>query len=323
MLGSATHDLQLRGERERPGRDSTRLAWGSSALEHLNQVLHRVWRHNPFYRRKWRCAGLTPHHVDSLEAVADFPFTTRAELLADQIKYSPLGTNLTCSPAHIKHIHRSSGTTHAPLFWGDTPESWDWVTRASQSLFQLAGVTGTERVLILLPFGVSSGPWIIHAGARRLGCCVFTADSNDPNLESILQRLCPTVVVTRGGRSVPTKFFAEGIKLILTGPRGDQETHAFSRYGLTEAGSVAGECFAHTGMHVLEHNFIAEVIHPITAEPVSDGSPGELVLTTLGRTTQPIIRYRTGDVVRLLREHTCPCGRRDPLLVGGVQRPSN
>jgi phenylacetate-CoA ligase len=73
-------------------------------------------------------------------------------------------------------------------------------------------------------------------------------------------------------------------------------------------------------MHLLEKNFIAEVIDPATNTCVADGREGELVLTTLGRLTQPIVRYRTGDLVRLLRDHTCPCGRREALLLGKVQR---
>ena len=300
-----------------PSQQSRARKQASPRLERLSYLLHHVWRDNPFYRCKWRCAGLAPREIASFEALAHFPFTTRAELVADQTKYPPLGTNLTCSAAHIKYVHRSSGTTHVPLFWGDTPQSWDWVTLASQALFELAGVTQTDRVLILLSFSASSGPWIIRAGARRLGCCTFTADPNDPNLPDVIQRLCPTIVVLKPGRvfDVP--------KIIVTSSNRSIQgsvNHFFSRYGLTEAGSVAGECCAHTGMHLLEENFIAEVIDPMTTEPIPDGASGELVLTTLGRIAQPIIRYRTGDIVRLLRTHTCPCGRTEALLVGGVQR---
>ena len=322
MLASATHDFA--GQGIPPSRSSRPPAANSSQLDRLNRLLHRIWRHDPFYRCKWRCSGLTPRELHCVDALADFPFTTRAELVADQTRYSPLGTNLTCSPAHIKHIHRSSGTTHAPLFWGDTPESWDWVTRASQALFELAGVTATDRVLILLPFGASSGPWIIRAGAQRLGCCTFTADPSDPDLECILRRLCPTVVVTKLAHWSADSPSALPVspRLVLTSsnPIHPSTVETFSRYGLTEAGSVAGECAAHNGMHLLGDNFIAEVIHPINAAPVDDGSPGELVLTTLGRIAQPIIRYRTGDIVRLVRRHTCPCGRIGTLLIGGVRR---
>lgn len=73
-------------------------------------------------------------------------------------------------------------------------------------------------------------------------------------------------------------------------------------------------------MHLLETEFIAEVLHPESAQPMADGEQGELVLTTLGRFCRPIVRYRTGDLVRQVRNHRCACGRREALLVGGVRR---
>jgi phenylacetate-CoA ligase len=120
-------------------------------------------------------------------------------------------------------------------------------------------------------------------------------------------------------------------KLILTGEPSRRTlrpkleviwaAECFDRYGLTEASSVASECSAHSGgMHILESEFIAEVIHPETGSPAADGELGELVLTNLGRLARPIIRYRTGDFVRLVRRHSCPCGRTEALLVGDVLR---
>ena len=51
-----------------------------------------------------------------------------------------------------------------------------------------------------------------------------------------------------------------------------------------------------------------ECIDPETLEPVPEGEPGELVITTLTREAMPLIRYRTRDIARLYRE-PCPCGR--------------
>jgi phenylacetate-CoA ligase len=71
------------------------------------------------------------------------------------------------------------------------------------------------------------------------------------------------------------------------------------------------------GIHINEDEFIAEVIDPVTQQPVEAGAQGELVITNLGRLGSPVIRYRTGDLVRpSLRP--CPCGRPFMLLDGGV-----
>jgi phenylacetate-CoA ligase len=52
-------------------------------------------------------------------------------------------------------------------------------------------------------------------------------------------------------------------------------------------------------MYLLESEYLAEVLVPGGDSPASSGEPGELVLTNLGRLGSPLIRYRTGDIVRL------------------------
>ena len=88
--------------------------------------------------------------------------------------------------------------------------------------------------------------------------------------------------------------------------------------GLTEVGPAAVECVeSPTNMHVMERDYIAEVIDPHTGAPVPPGQPGELVLTNLGRWGSPLIRYRTGDLVRV-DPRPCPCGRPWLRLAGGI-----
>jgi phenylacetate-CoA ligase len=89
-------------------------------------------------------------------------------------------------------------------------------------------------------------------------------------------------------------------------------------HGLTETGPASFECWERPGgLHLLENEFIAEVIDPVTTVPVADGHPGELVLTNLGRAASPVIRYRTGDLV-LRRTGRCVCGRTLAWLEGGI-----
>jgi phenylacetate-CoA ligase len=87
---------------------------------------------------------------------------------------------------------------------------------------------------------------------------------------------------------------------------------------LTEVGPISFECWeAPGGLHLNECEFICEVIDPTTGDPVADGAAGELVVTNLGRTASPVIRYRTRDVVRLDRT-ACPCGRTLVRAAGGI-----
>jgi phenylacetate-CoA ligase len=101
-------------------------------------------------------------------------------------------------------------------------------------------------------------------------------------------------------------------------------------YGMTEVGPVTYECPARAGvMHVIETSYLAEIIEPKTTQPVRPGRNGELVLTTLGRTGSPLLRYCTGDVVKPASHLTthnsstfnpqpCACGRYDLALEGGI-----
>jgi len=89
---------------------------------------------------------------------------------------------------------------------------------------------------------------------------------------------------------------------------------AFDHAGMTEMGAYGYECQAQAGLHVNESEFIAEVIDPVTGAASREG---ELVLTNLGRLGSPLIRYRTGDRVRLA-EGPCACGRTFARLEGGI-----
>jgi phenylacetate-CoA ligase len=94
----------------------------------------------------------------------------------------------------------------------------------------------------------------------------------------------------------------------------------FDHHGMTETGPVTYECPARAGvLHVIESAFLAEVIDPASGKVASAGESGELVLTTLTRIGSPVVRYRTGDLVK--RGETgkqCACGRFEMALEGGI-----
>ncbi|HUN85139.1 MAG TPA: AMP-binding protein [Terracidiphilus sp.] len=82
----------------------------------------------------------------------------------------------------------------------------------------------------------------------------------------------------------------------------------FEHYGSTEMGLGGGvDCRVHAGYHLREADLFFEIVSPETGEPVTDGQMGEVVFTTLGRLGMPLIRYRTGDVTRII-PGPCPCG---------------
>ncbi len=93
----------------------------------------------------------------------------------------------------------------------------------------------------------------------------------------------------------------------------------FDHNGLTEVGPLGIECAERPGgLHLLETEYLAEVIDPRTGQGVPPGTEGELVLTNFGRWGSPLLRYRTGDLVRV-DPAPCPCGRALVWLDGGVR----
>jgi phenylacetate-CoA ligase len=95
--------------------------------------------------------------------------------------------------------------------------------------------------------------------------------------------------------------------------------HIFDHHGMTEVGPVTFECPAQSGrLHVIETSYIAEIVNPETGQPAEYEAIGELVLTTLGRVGSPLIRYRTGDLVKPSPSGLCECGRYDLGLDGGI-----
>jgi phenylacetate-CoA ligase len=297
---------------------------------------------NRFYARKF--AGL------DLDDWVNLPFTTKDELVASQAAHPPYGEALTLPPDHYVRLHQTSGTKGSPLRWLDTAESWEWMLGCWRKMFDIAGITSTDRLLFAFSFGPFLGFWTAFEAASRMGCLTLPAGglSSGARLRMLLDN-CATVVLCTPTYALHLAQYAQdqGIRLdastsgyavrslIVAGEPGasipatrariEQEWNArvFDHYGMTEIGPVAIECPANPGgLHLLEDEYYAEVI-PLTA-PVANAvasqsarGEGELVLTNLGRIGSPLIRYRTGDLVRLDPD-PCPCGSKNRRLAGGI-----
>lgn len=289
---------------------------------------------NRFYSSK--LAGCDP------ERFHDWPFTTKAELIADQANHPPYGTVLTYPRERYSRLHQTSGTTTGrPLRWLDTPESWDWMLGCWRQKFALMGVRPTARFCFAFSFGPFIGFWTGHEAAIRNGSFVLTLGgmSSAARIRAIFENEITVVgctptyalhlaeVARNEGLDLPASTVRT---VIVAGEPGGciPATRALieagwgarliDHCGMTETGPMGVECEANPGgMHLLESELIAEVIDPATTKPVSPGSTGELVVTNLGRTGSPVIRYRTGDIVRI-DPKPCPCGSPFVRLDGGI-----
>ena len=312
-------------------------------IEALQNLLRTILPANAFYASKFEAAG-APSKVSLLGHFYDrFPFTTKAELVADQAANPPYGTNLTYPLERYTRCHQTSGTSGTPLRWLDTPESWDWMAANWQTILRAAKLTNTDTVFFAFSFGPFIGFWLAFEAAVRLGCRSIPGGgmSSAARLRAILDHrasvLCctPTYALHLAEVAAAERIdlSASPVKTIIVAgePGGSIPStrtrleslwpgaRVFDHHGMTEVGPVTYECPVRPRvLHVIESSYIAEIIDPATGAHVGAGENGELVLTTLGRAGSPLLRYRTGDLVRAALYPVCECGRSELALEGGI-----
>jgi phenylacetate-CoA ligase len=304
----------------------------------LDEMLRVVLASNAFYTRKLAGISFDPF----LDPIDRLPLTTREELQDDQLEHPPYGSNLSFPPDEYIRLHQTSASSGgSPLRWLDTVESWSWFKQCWRLIYGAAGIQAGDKLLFPFSFGPFVGFWAAFESATELGCLTIAAGgmSTSARLRMILDNGvtvigCTPTYALRMGEVAQ----AEGVDLagspvralIVAGEPGgcipatraqiesQWNARVFDHTGMTEIGSCSFECFeAPGGVHVIESEFIAEVLDPETGALIRDDRPGELVLTNLGRTGSPLIRYRTGDQVRMLRRR-CACGRWFARLDGGI-----
>jgi phenylacetate-CoA ligase len=309
--------------------------------ERLTILLRQVLPHNRFYARKFAEAGLDPAAVNSPDELRQLPFTTKAELLADQAEHPPLGTVHTYPPEAYTRYHQTSGTSGQPLRWLDTPESWSELLDVWTALFRIAGVVPGDRLFFPFSFGPFLGFWSAFDAAARLGCLCMPGGgmTSTARLRFLVENRATVVLCTPTyalhladvARQEGIDLTASTVRaLIVAGEPGGSipatrrriedgwGARLFDHNGMTETGPLGIECpEAPGGLHLLETSIIAEVIDP-AGQPVPAGTPGELVITSLTRPGSPLIRYRTGDLV-CVDERRCACGRALTRLDGGIR----
>lgn len=307
--------------------------------QRLAPLLARIGEANPFYRRKWDAAGVTaPRGAEDWDAFRRLPFTTKAELVEDQHAAPPFGTDLTYPLDRYVRLHQTSGTTGRPIRWLDTVESWDWWLRCWTFVYRAAGVGGGDRIFFAFSFGPFIGFWAGFDAARRIGALAIPGGGLDTQLRiRALIDAHATVLISTPSYALRLAEVAraDGIETASLGVRATIHAgepgasipstkrrieaawgaRCIDHTGLTEVGATGFTCAA-GALHLNESEFVAELRDPV-AGTIRPSGDGELVLTNLGRDGSPVIRYRTGDRVRLI-DTPCACGRTFARLDGGV-----
>jgi phenylacetate-CoA ligase len=309
--------------------------------ERLRALVAEIIPRNELYTQKLARAGIDADQLCCPSDLARLPFTTKAELLADQEEHPPYGSIHTYPLDQYTRLCQTSGTSGKALHWLDTPESWRWCVGCWDTIFRTIGLKKGERLFFPFSFGPFLGFWTAWDAAAQAGflCLSGGGMSSVARLHCLLENEATVVLCTptyalrlaeAAGEAGLDIRSGQVRALIVAGEPGGSipatrqriedawGARVFDHCGLTEVGPIGIECReSPAGLHILENECIAELIDPATTSPVEPGQVGELVLTNLGRWGSPAIRYRTGDLARVSPE-PCPCGRSFVRLEGGI-----
>jgi phenylacetate-CoA ligase len=278
----------------------------------------------PFWTAKLAGVG----EVASIADVGALPFTEKSEFRS-AYPYGMVAVPLS----EVVRIHASSGTSGKPTIVAYTAEDIAVFAEVNARSLSATGATSDDIVQVAYGYGLFTGGLGLHYGVEELGATAIPASGGNPGFQVGLM----ADAMATGLASTPSfaliiaeRAEADGVKDDIHLRWGIHGAEPWSEglrekleeawgggydacdiYGLSEiiGPGVAAECRENKGgMHVFEDHFYPEIVDPETGDPVPDGEPGELVLTTLTNRAQPVIRYRTRDITRFL-PGDCPCGR--------------
>lgn len=294
--------------------------------ERVRATVELEYNNVPAYRKRMDEAGVKPEDINGIEDIVKLPFTQKTDL-RDNFPYGLFAADLK----DIVRIQGSSGTTGKPIVSGYTENDIKVWTEMVARALTAAGGTKDDIIQIAYGYGLFTGGLGAHQGATEIGATVIPMSSGNTQRQIIMMKelgatmLCctPSYATYLAETIHEMGIKPEELKL-KSGCFGAEpwteemrqhledllDFDALDIYGLTEIGGpgVAFECMEKHGMHINEDHVLAEIIDPVTEEPLPDDTPGELVFTTLTKTGAPMIRYRTHDICTL-HHGTCACGR--------------
>ena len=302
-------------------------------LPQLTKQIRYVTGNSTFYQDKIR----QKVEITSLTDFLQLPFTIKSELLLDQENNPPFGSNLCVNIDKIKRIHKTSGTTTRPLLIALTDKDIKTTVTIGKKCFASSGLTEKDVVVHCLSYSMWMGGYTDHQSLEATGAAVIPFGvGNTNNLIDTILLLKPSaihctpsylakleLVLKEEGRFTPKDL---GLKLGLFGAESGLQNPNFRKnienvwglkamnanYGMADVLSMFGaECEKQIGLHFMAENVLyPEIIDYQTEEllPIEKDIEGELLLTNLKREAQPLIRYRTNDIIKILSIEECDCG---------------
>ena len=311
----------------------------------LKRQVEWAYAHSLFYQKIWSAAGFEPSQLNRLEDLQRIPIITKEDLRVDLIENPPFGSNICDDWEDILRVHGSSGTTGIPTVIAISQGDWQRIGEAHARVEWGAGIRPSDTVFIASPFSLYMGSWGMLVGAERIGAKCFPFGAGAPGQTKMAVRWCQKVrpsvfygtpsfalylAETAKEEGINPKEFGFNILMFSGEPGASIESTRQAlkdNYGaiIVDSGSTGemtpwmsnGGCRHSTGMHLWQDMVFTQLLDSSTYKVAPYGSEGVPVYTHLERTSQPLIRFWSGDLAYWSNE-PCKCGRTYPRLPYGI-----
>jgi len=297
-----------------------------------------VQTRSDFYSRYY--SGLTIE--TSLDQLKELPFTTKEMLRADQHENAPFGSYLAADNSQITRMHRTSGTTGTAMNLALTAQDALMTAEVGGRAQKAAGLSPEHRVVHCLNYQLWMGGYTDHASLEATGAMVIPygvggtrglintirelkidAISCTPSYPAVLEQVIESEFPGLQPKDLGLRLGLFGGEAGLDDPgfrKRLKQTWGFevrnSNYGVTDIlCNFAGQTTIDNDLYFVAMDVLyPELVDPDSGalKPWKEGESGELVLTHLCKQAQPLVRFRTGDIIVLTGLGKARCGRTAP-----------
>jgi len=304
----------------------------------LKDQIQYVFANSTMYREKYRPTGITAKDITCVQDLAKLPFTTKTDLRESQVRTPPYGDFLAAPSDLVNRVHRTSGATGQFIYTALTRKDLETTNDCGARAFWAAGLRPNHRVVHCLNYCLWMGGYTDHSNLELTGATVFPFGvGNSRQLVRVIRDAGISVIsstpsypayledVVRDELGMEPKEL--GLRLGLFGGEPGLENPSYrnriadtwgmqpqnANYGVSDVlCNFASVCNENYQLHFLAQGaLLAQLVDATTGEdlPIEDGAKGELVLTHLEKEAQPLVRYRTSDILEILGTGPCRCGR--------------
>ncbi len=307
----------------------------------LKETLEYLAQHSAYYKRMFAEHNIDIKEISTLEDLLKIPTTSKQDLQKHNTEF------LCVDPVEVIDYVTTSGTLGEPVTFALTENDLQRLSYNEASSFTMAGCKKEDVMQLMTTIDRRFMAGLAYfMGARELGCGIVRVGNGIPELQwDTVKRVKSTVCMVVPSFLTKMIEFAENhgidynssnlkraicIGEALRTPDGElttlgkkinekwPELELYSTYASTEMQTSFTECCMHQGGHIPSDLIIVELLDD-NNNPVKDGEPGEVTITTIGVEGMPLLRFKTGDICIRMSE-PCKCGRNSARLSSVIGR---